>query len=110
MDVILEACSRTVMQTHESSFQYADSILKSWHESGVGSMEDIAGLDSRHESSIPAGSKIRRIASAGKGPGARSKSANRFNNFRQRDYDYDQLEQELLKAQAGQGSGNADSM
>ena len=110
MDVILEACSRTVMQTHESSFQYADSILKSWHENGVASMEDIAGLDARRESGLASGSKIRRIASAGKGTGTRTKTTNRFNNFRQRDYDYDRLEQELLKAQSGQDSESAGSV
>jgi len=98
MDLILEACQRTVMQTHQSSFTYTDSILKSWHENQVTSMEDVAALDTAHETS--SGSKIRSLASAPRQKN-RSRTGNRFNNFQQRDYDYDKLEKELLKAQTG---------
>ena len=99
MDVILEACGRTVMQTHQSSFTYTDSILKSWHESQVTSLDDVAALDAAHESAVPGG-KIRSLSSVPRQK-ARGRSVNRFNNFQQRDYDHDQLEKDLLNAQTG---------
>ena len=42
--------------------------------------------------------KVVQLTSPARG-GNRNKTANRFNNFRQREYDYDRLEQELLNAQ-----------
>ena len=35
MDIIIEACSRTVTQTGQPSFQYAEGILSSWKKQGV---------------------------------------------------------------------------
>ena len=34
-DVILTACERTVLATDSHRFEYADSILTSWHKAGV---------------------------------------------------------------------------
>lgn len=82
LDIILEACRRTINRTHTPNFQYADKILENWKASGVKHFEDIAALDPP-----PAPAK----------GGAKNPSApNKFNNFTQRDYDYDQLEQQLL--------------
>ncbi len=84
-DIILEACRRTVVQTHQPNFQYADKILSQWHKSGVKSMADIEELDRR------------RIQEQKKAAAKPPKAAgNRFNNFKQRDYDYSQLERQLL--------------
>ena len=98
MDVILEACARTVLATHQSSFSYTDSILKKWHESGVDSLADVDKLDAEHQAAMNETGKVVQLTSPARG-GNRNKTANRFNNFRQREYDYDRLEQELLNAQ-----------
>ncbi len=86
MDIIQEACSRTVLQTGQSSFQYADKILTGWKNKNVKSKNDIAVLDAEH--------KKRRLDRA---PKRQNTSApNRFNNFQQRDYDFDEYEKRLL--------------
>lgn len=86
MEIILEACTRTISQTHQPSFQYADRILSKWHKSGVKSLNDIRSLDAQ------------RIQEQKKQPPQQPQknTQNRFNNFSQREYDYNQLERQLL--------------
>lgn len=84
LEIVLEACRRTINRTHTPNFQYADKILESWKASGVTRLSDIAALDR----SAPA-------APAPK-PKQRTAAPNKFNNFPQRDYDFEQLEQQLL--------------
>ena len=88
LDIITEACSRTVSQTGKASFQYADSILAKWKQKGVRHLTDIQALDTLH-----------RQAQADRAEQKNRKAAapNRFNNFHQRDYDFDELEKQLLK-------------
>ncbi len=94
--IVLEACSRTVIQAHQPSFSYADKILKDWHEKGVTTMEDVQELDASF-----ARKAARESSAAGSLPGTASpKVTNRFNNFRQRQYDFQTLEQKLLRTQA----------
>ena len=50
MDIILEACKRTVMQTSKPSLNYTDRILTSWYNDSVKSLEDITALDKARES------------------------------------------------------------
>lgn len=85
LDLILEACRRTILQTGQVRFEYADGILEKWRKNGVRSKADIERLDRQHKSEQK------------KAPArpARS-SSNRFNNFSQRDYDYSRLERQLL--------------
>ena len=45
LDIISEACSRTVLSTGKASFSYADSILESWFKKGVHHLSDIDSLD-----------------------------------------------------------------
>lgn len=86
MDLIQEACSRTVLQTGQPSFQYADKILSGWKKKEVHSMDDVKVLDAEH--------KKRKAAKA---PARSSSSApNRFNNFQQREYNFDEYEKRLL--------------
>lgn len=89
IDIILEACRRTIRQTHQPNFQYADKILEQWHSSGVKTLSDIEKLDQqrRKEQKKPSQNVQKTQKAAG----------NRFNNFSQREYDYNQLEKQLLK-------------
>ncbi len=99
-EIILEACERTIMQTHQPSFSYADGILKKWHEQEVSSLADIEALDREHEKTKE---YSRQKAKSDSVTG--SKVSNRFNNFRQRDYDFTILERQLLQAQTAK-TGN----
>ncbi|MCR5145594.1 MAG: DnaD domain protein [Lachnospiraceae bacterium] len=93
LDIINEACTRTITAINKPNFQYVDSILSKWHESGVKHLEDIAKLDSQHEKAV-ATSK----ANAQKAATKNRASNNRFNNFQQREYSdefYEDLERRL---------------
>lgn len=86
LDIITEACNRTIQAIHQPSFEYADSILKRWHEQNIKHLSDIRILDENHI-------KSKETANAAK-PG--SVSSNKFNNFQQNTYNYQELEKELL--------------
>ena len=90
LDIIIEACNRTITTTGKPSFAYADKILTAWHEAGVHTLSDVANLDKAHQENKSATPK----------PTNRTKKSNRFNNFSQRTYDFDALEKKLLKKQA----------
>ncbi|MDO4616303.1 MAG: DnaD domain protein [Lachnospiraceae bacterium] len=92
LPLILEACRRTVANTGGSSFAYTEGILSNWKKQNVHSMEDVQSEDNRYLT------EKKKKASAKRESG-RTASPNRFHNFHQRDYDYDELEKELLKKQ-----------
>lgn len=94
IEIILEACCRTIRQTHQPNFQYADKILEQWHRQGVRQLSDIGRLDAAHSA------KAARMKEAGTRPAPKAAS-NRFNNFPQREYDWKALEQQLLNARGG---------
>lgn len=87
-DILLEACNRTMLQTHQASFPYANRILESWKRAGVRSINDIKILDENYQMKKPA-------AGAYETKGRRP-NGNAFHNFEQRTYDYDDLEARLL--------------
>lgn len=88
MSIIQEACTRTVLQTGQASFQYADKILEGWKKKQVNTLDDIQALDAEH--------KKRKEAKKQSRPAASAASTNRFNNFQQREYNFDEYEKRLL--------------
>ena len=89
LDIITEACSRTVLSTGKASFSYADSILESWFKKGVRHLSDIDSLDMNYQQK-----KAEKAKARPKAPAAASK--NKFNNFHQRNYNMAELEKQLL--------------
>lgn len=89
--LIGEACSRTIAATNQPSFKYADSIMNSWHKNHVHTMDDVKQLDA-------AFGKEKKAAASGTATSGKTVTVtrNKFNNFSQRDYDYDQLERMAL--------------
>lgn len=90
MDMIQEACSRTIMQTGQPSFQYAHKILTGWFKKGALTPESVHALDVQHQKRSQDNSRSRSQT---------PKSPNRFNNFQQRNYDFKELEKQLLERQ-----------
>ena len=86
-DIIEEACRRTIMATHQPSFEYADSILKKWHERDIRSLNDVARLDEEYQ-------KDRTSAMHHTGRPA----TKNLNNFERRSYDMESLEEQLLNS------------
>ena len=81
-DIIFEACERTVLATDKHRFEYADSILGKWKKEDVHHKSDIIRMDEMYQAR-------RRNA-------AKTITTNKFNQFTQNDYDFAQLERELL--------------
>ncbi len=90
MELIQEACSRTILQTGQPSFQYADKILSGWTKKKVQTLDDIRILDAEHKKR-----KLLKSAQTQTKPAA-SSAPNRFNNFQQREYNFDEYEKRLL--------------
>ena len=84
MDIILEACRRTVLSVDKNRFEFAEKILSSWKAQDVHQKSDILRLDNMFR-------QRRKPASA-----PAKSSTNRFNQFPQNDYDFDALEKALL--------------
>ena len=83
LDVILEACERTVLATDRHRLEYADKILSSWKDNSVHTQADIEKLDSNFQKNKPAIPK-------------KKPTANNFSQFKQNTYDFDELEKRLL--------------
>lgn len=91
LEIILEACSRTMLAIHQPSFEYTDKILENWHTQNVHTLADIRVLDSAFEQEKTTRKKsIRRTSST-------SQNTSKFRNFEERSYDMDELTKELLR-------------
>ena len=86
LPLIREACSRTMTAIHQPSFEYTDSILTSWHKNQVHTLADVQKLDAAY-------SQTRKVTVKTEDAPVKK---NAFNNFNQRSYDYDKLEELLL--------------
>lgn len=94
IDIIVEACNRTILQTQKPDFKYADKILENWFNKGVKDISQISKLDEEH-------AKLSAIKRENQKVNSQVKPSpnNRFNAFPQRTYsneDYSSMEQRLL--------------
>lgn len=87
LEVVLEACNRTMAAIHSPSFRYADKILEEWRKAGVRTVRDIELLDEKRQTR-----KDRRTV---------KKASNQFHNFQQRDTDYDAMVLDQVKSWIG---------
>lgn len=87
LELVLEACKRTMERLHKPNFEYADRILQSWADKKVHTLEDIKALDKEHQKR----STQKRNTSNARATG--------FTNFQQREYDFEELEKQLLQSQ-----------
>lgn len=93
LEIIREACTRTVMGATKPTLNYADSILTKWYNRGVRTMDDVLRLDEEHAKEQRASAKSPQGAAA---KGGRKRGSNAFSDFEQRDYDFSSLESALL--------------
>ncbi len=91
-DIICEACRRTVDKIHTVSFEYADAILKNYKKQNVKTISDIENLDETFAEGKGASSSRSKKSA----PKSDMKKTNKFNNFSQREYDYEELEKMLF--------------
>lgn len=90
IELINEACKRTIGATHQPSFEYTDTILTNWYRNNVHNMNDVSRLDQSFSKNKQAASRTAENVTKSK--------HNKFNNFDQRTQDYDQLEKLLLNS------------
>ena len=88
LDIIKEACDRTMAKIHQPSFEYADSILANWKEKDVKHLPDIEAIDTAYKQDQSNRKKIT----------TKKITTNKFNNFEGRSYDIDSLEEQLLNS------------
>lgn len=88
IEIIQDACKRTISATSKPSFEYADTILTNWYSNNVHTLKDIASLDEVFNKSKR--TTTTRTATTSK--------RNKFNNFHQREYDPDEYEKMILTA------------
>ena len=77
-EIVVEAISRTVLNTSSQSFSYADGILTRWHNENVRTLSDIKAQDEKHDEKVKSAPKTSNIVSTSK-----------FNNFEQRNDNID---------------------
>ena len=101
--IVTEACSRTITATGAASFPYADKILSGWKESGVRTLSDIGELDKKRRLTKPKQEKGRESGTVGrKLPG----NSNRFRNFEERSYNYEDMVWEGVRKKQRGGAGD----
>lgn len=90
LELILEACNRTIQNTHKPDFKYTDTILSNWFANQVLTLKDVARVDEAYQKEKMT---KKRVVEKPATP------TNRFNNFEGRSYDMASLEQQLLNTQ-----------
>ena len=98
LEVILEACDRTMNSIHQPSFDYTDSILKRWKNKNVRQLKDIDAVDADYRKEKERAKELakerKRQQQAQKPVSSQN---NKFNNFDGRSYDMNDLERRLVQ-------------
>lgn len=111
LEMVVWACDQAILSTGKVSFQYADTIIKRWHEQGIKTLDEAKAQSELHKSSAsPEVTAKKGRRSAKKEPVARPKGSNKYLNFKQREYNFDEfeaMEYERLKQEfSTSGSGD----
>ena len=88
MELIEKACDICFERLNRADFKYIDGILGKWKENNIKTLEDVALKDKNIKKSN--NKQFNNNFNNNKS------KAIRFNNFKQREYDYDSLEKKLL--------------
>ncbi len=86
LNLVLEACDKTIMQIGKPRLSYTDKIITGWFENGVTTIEQVRALE---EQFAEQASAKRASKEEAKKPVAKT---NKFVNFKQRSWDYEQIE------------------
>lgn len=49
LDMVIEACNRTMISIHEPNLNYVESILSRWKKAGISSLAQVQGLDEQFQ-------------------------------------------------------------
>ena len=98
MEMILEACRRTIRSIQSPNFNYVQGILEDWNKQNVHDMEALKKADEAFDAEKAGRGTGKRSSAERRSGGVRrsASSPNRFHNFEQRSYDYQEWQQDLL--------------
>lgn len=88
LEVIKKACDICFQRLNRADFKYIDGILSSWHKNKLKTIQDIEKNEADFKNS-----SNKKVFNNSKN---NTKPKLRFDNFKGRDYDYDDLEKKLL--------------
>ncbi|MCL2617830.1 MAG: DnaD domain protein [Defluviitaleaceae bacterium] len=91
-DMVLWACDQAVLNTGGVSFSYADKIIRRWHEDGVRTLDAAKASSEARKSPAAAANTAEKKPRRAKKDRTPPKTSNRYLNFKQRDYDFEQME------------------
>lgn len=108
LDMVVEACNRTMVSIHEPNLNYVESILSRWKKAGISRLDQVQSLDEKFqkqkgENEIGSGKNGDGKTSSGKNRSGKTgtggngigksgkKPGAQFHDFEQRNYDYDEL-------------------
>jgi DnaD/phage-associated family protein len=89
-EVIFKACDICFQRINKADFKYIDGILSSWEKDGIKTIEAVDKKDNKKPQ------YNNNQASSFKNNNYNKSSNSTFNNFKQRDYDFDDLKKKLL--------------
>lgn len=87
LEIIQKACDRCFQRLNRADFKYIDKILADWHKNKIKTIEDVEIKDMNFKKAHGNNNK----------PNYNNKKQpQKIQNFKEKDYDYDALERELL--------------
>lgn len=89
MEMILIACEKTILQTGNASFHYANKILKDWHSNNIKTPEDVENSDKNFHATKQNNKQNKKELPPQQN---RAIKQNRFVNYEQRQWDFKELE------------------
>ena len=89
LDVIKKACDICFQRLNRADFKYIDGILSSWNKDNLRTLQDIEKKEASFKNS-----SAKKVYNNSKNNNNKPKL--RFDNFKGREYDYDDLEKKLL--------------
>lgn len=91
LDIIKKACDICFQRLNRADFKYIDGILSKWHKDNLRTIAEIEKKDADYKNS-----SSKKIYNKPNTNNYNTKPKLRFDNFKGRDYDYDELEKKLL--------------
>jgi len=99
LELVKEACDKTIFAIGQPKFSYADAIIEGWHKAEISTIDEVKSLDEDFYKNMDEKSKASEKASRTRAP-----AKNRFNNFEGRKRDFDkifEMEQRLIAQSLG---------
>lgn len=90
LEIIKKACDICFQRLNRADFKYIDGILSSWNKDNLRTLKEIEEKEVSYKNSSSKKNFNNQKSNSYEKPKLR------FNNFKGRDYDYDDLEKKLL--------------